>query len=621
MVSGSSPYLLNLLQSQSDRIDQQALANLKLWINDPDYEEFVPEIEKLAEDHQWDQLQDSFYTHLMIGTGGIRGPLGIGPNRINSRTIGEAAQGLCHFIEDYGVEVYGPNAKQAGIVVGYEARRGSKDFAELCCEVFAGNGIRSFLFNGLRATPEVSFAVRFLRAIAGVQITASHNPRTDNGFKFYWSDGGQVVYPHDARFMELVSGVSHIRKMEISEARERGLVSLIGDDVDAGYLNAVRGLSTSKSRSASIVFSPIHGAGSTNVLPVLLDEGFSVSNVAEQIEPDENFPTAQGDLINPEFPEVMELPISLCEELDADVAICSDPDADRVGVAAKISWDESRVQFLTGNQVGAALTQYLLTHRREQGLLSQGDLVLETLVTTGLISAIAKEFKLEPVDDLLVGFKYIAEKIEELENPAHFVFAAEESLGYLAGDFVRDKDAAIASLLICEMVSRLKDQDKTLLMYLDDIYREYGYYKNLQCLVELPGKVGQDIMRVVMLHLRHEPPKTLAGLEVVDRKDGLNGPLGEPANYRMGSSGDVISFFLSDDHLTKVTVRPSGTEPKMKYYIQHYGSVSGDDDLSEVKDAVDSVAAELGQGILAYSSQGLPEELKQGWNSSAQRVL
>jgi phosphoglucomutase len=596
------------------RLSREAMSGLEKWLDDPDLAVFAPEIELLVRQERWDLLEDSFYTRLNIGTGGIRGALGVGPNRVNSRTIGEAAQGLSHFIDDYGAE-----AKQAGVVVGYEARKQSKGLATLCCEVFAANGIRSYLFDGLRATPEISFAVRRLEATAGVQITASHNPRTDNGFKFYWSDGGQVVPPHDARFMQLVAGVSMIRAMPIDEARSQGFVTGIGKDVDDAYLGAVRGLSTTTSRSASVVFSPIHGAGSTNVLPVLRAEGFHVSTVAEQLAPDEQFPTAPGDLINPEYREVMELLIRLALTQGADIAICSDPDADRVGVAAKIAWDSPEVRLLTGNQVGAALSHYLLSRRRESGLLAGGDLVLTTLVTTSLIADVARGFGLSPRDGLPVGFKFIARIIEQMDDTAGFVFAAEESLGYLAGDFVRDKDAAIASLLICEMASWLKDRGTTVPAYLDELYERHGYYKNVQYLVELPGKTGRDVMEAVMLRLRSKPPASVAGLPVTGVEDRLGEDLRSPDTYRMGGSDDIVTLILSSDRRTRITVRPSGTEPKLKCYVQHHGAVEGD--LAVVKEAVDSTAAPLGEGILDYAFDGLTEALKDVWRSSTRRVV
>ncbi len=596
----------------SGRLGPEALANLERWLTAPCMDAFAPEIQALVDAASWEELEDAFSARLRVGTGGIRGPLGPGPNRINARTIGEAAQALSAFIEDYGHD-----AKYAGVVVGHEARRQSREFAELSCRVFAANGIRSHLFDGLRATPEVSFAVRFLGATAGVQITASHNPRTDNGFKFYWSDGGQVVPPHDARFMQLVSDVDEIRLTSMPQARAEGFVTSIGGEVDAAYLRSIRGLSTTASRSAKVVFSPLHGAGSTNVLKTLRGEGFDVVVAPEQAEPDESFPTAVGDLINPEYAEVMELPVRLAESAGADVALCSDPDADRIGAAARVDWESGRVRILTGNQVGAALTHYLLSRRRDAGRLMGEDVVIETLVTTGLIADIARGFGLEPRDDLLVGFKFIAEVIGGLEDPSRFVFAAEESLGYLAGDFVRDKDAAIGALLVCEMASWLKDRGATLPMYLDDIYGEYGYYKNALHLVELRGATGREAMGEVMLYLRCEPPESLGGMRVV----GISDRLGEAdrARYRMGGPDDVVTLYLSEDRRSRVTARPSGTEPKLKIYVQHYAPASAV--LGEVKARVDAEAAAMGEAILDRCGQGLSPELHREWVRSERRVV
>ncbi len=613
MISDSTQELRAIMRRESS-ISSSARAAIEAWLTDPALESFSAEIAGLITARKWDVLEDSFYTHLRVGTGGIRGPLGVGPNRINTRTIGEAAQGLCRFIENYGAD-----AKKAGVLVGYEARRQSRELAVLSCEIFAANGIRSYLFDGLRSTPEISFGVRFLGATAGVQITASHNPRTDNGFKFYWSDGGQIVPPHDAIFMELVASVETIERMPIDRARDAGLLSDIGADIDDAYLIAIQLLSTTDTRSAAVVFSPMHGAGSTNVLPVLRNEGFAVTTVPEQIEPDEKFPTAVGDLINPEYVEVMELPVHLAESRWADLAICSDPDADRLGVAARISWDAPKIRMLTGNQVGAALTHYLLSRRTDLMQLCKDDLVLTTTVTTSLISDIAARFGLTPQDDLLVGFKFIAEIIEDLGDKSKFVFAAEESLGYLAGDCVRDKDAAIASLLICEMASWLKDRDITVIEYIDDLYREHGYYKNVQYLVELPGKSGRSVMEATMLHLRDNPPTVLAGTPVTGISDLLNESTSKPGSYSMGSSKDVVTLYLSYDRRTRITVRPSGTEPKLKIYLQHRADV--EDNLDTIKAQVDMVTANLGEAILEHCSSRLPEALRLEWDCSTHRVI
>ena len=606
--------LLALVEDHASQLSESALTGLRVWLQETGYTQFLPDMEQLLNTGDWRLIEDSFYMHIMIGTGGIRGPLGVGPNRMNLRTIGEAAQGLCNFIEDYGAA-----AKKAGVIVGHEARRESRAFAELSCEVFAANGIRSYLFDGLRSTPEISFAVRHLGATAGVQITASHNPRTDNGFKFYWADGGQVVPPLDAKFMQLVTEVEEIHRTPLQEAEAQGLVTAVGSKVDDAYLTAVRSLSLSTSRSANIVFSPIHGAGSTNVVPVLRGEGFNVTIVPEQEAPDESFPTAPGDLINPEYNEVMEYPVRLAEEIGADIAICSDPDADRVGVAAKINQGSSKVRILTGNQVGAALTHFVLSQRRDQGNLPRNGLVLETLVTTNLISDIARDFKIQAQDDLLVGFKFIAKIIEELDDPADFIFAAEESLGYLAGDFVRDKDASIAALLICDMVSWLKDQGKTLPAYLDELYAQYGYYKNAQYLVELPGRAGRDIMTAVMLHLRQQPPSALGGLPVVRVNDLLDPAKRARDAYQIGGSTDIIAFELSDDARSRVTVRPSGTEPKLKTYLQHYSPASKD--LASVRERIDAAVLKIGNALLDHCYAGLPPNLQEEWKRSTQKII
>ena len=575
----------------SQKISQEAYDNLKIWLTEDKFKDFKQEVVELLQSDDLGSVEDSFYKHIEIGTGGIRGPIGVGPNRINLETIGEAAQGLANFIEDFGA-----GALDRGVVVGYEARRLSKTFAELCCAVFAANGIKSYLFEGLRATPQISFAVRHLKTMAGVMLTASHNPRTDNGFKFYWSDGGQVVPPVDQKFMELVKGVSSIKKIAFDKAVSSGMVKIIGEAVDKAYWLAIRSLTLVKNRGAKIVFSPIHGAGITNVLPVLAAEGFDVIVLPEQAKPDENFPTAVGDLINPEYREVMDLPIALGEKVGADLVLNSDPDADRVGVAAKISQNSNDLQFLTGNEVGVAMGFFILCELKRMGKLKPDNLVIETYVTTSLISDIAKSFEVKVIDDLLVGFKFIGEIIERLDNKDDFVFAAEESLGYLRGTFVRDKDAAIAALTLAELASFLRDEGKTLINYLDEIYAQYGYYKNVLHMQEMRGKIGFLNIGRVMRGLRADPPNQLVSIKVVKTIDRLPTQKALPENYKTGMTGDQLTFVLSDDERVRLTVRPSGTEPKIKYYIQNYHKVSGS--LSEIKRKVDKIAFALEKAIL-----------------------
>ena len=590
---------INLNEAQKN-ISVEAFDNLSLWLTKPELSIFRAETLSLVESKNYAELEDAFYKRIEIGTGGIRGPIGVGPNRINVRTIGEAAQGLSHFISDFGEE-----AKKGGVVVGYEARKFSRTFAELSCAVFAANGIHSYIFESLRATPETSFAVRHLQATAGVQLTASHNPRTDNGFKFYWSDGGQVVSPLDLKFMELVSLVQEVQTVSYDQAVSDGLISVIGDDIDQSYFKEIKKLTLSPSRSARIVYSPMHGAGSTNVLPILRDEGFDVTVVPEQASPDENFPTAKGDLINPEYPEVMELPIALAERTNVDLAIMSDPDADRIGVASRKNLDNSSFSFLTGNEVGVALTHFILSKLKEQEKLTRNCLVIETYVTTTLISDIAKSFEVKVVDDLLVGFKFIGEIIEKLPEKNDFVFAAEESLGYLRGSFVRDKDAAIAGFTLAELVSTLKDDGKTLIQYLDEIYKKHSYYKNILVMTEMKGRKGFENRDKIMKELRHNPPTNLGGFDIIKVVDRLPEEKRIPENYKCGATGDQLTFILSADEKTRVTARPSGTEPKMKYYVQHQEKVSID--LAETKQRVDDDAKKIELSVKNLESKIISE--------------
>jgi phosphoglucomutase len=577
------------------QLSTEASEYLLTWLSQPDYADFSSELQGLIGTEKWSELDDAFYTRIRVGTGGIRGPLGVGPNRINTRTIGEAAQALSNFIQGFGEE-----AVAKGVVVGHEVRKGSRDFAEMCCEVFAANGIKSYIFDHYRSTPELSFAVRHLGVVAGVQLTASHNPRTDNGFKFYWTDGGQVVPPLDLKFMSLVTAVSGITRMPYQEAVAAGLITEVGADVDTAYIAAVLQQGVTDAHSATITFSPIHGAGSTNVQPVLEQAGFSINVVPEQAQPDETFPTAAGDLLNPEFAEVMRMPVELAEKNGTDLAVMSDPDADRIGVAVKASFHENAMRRLSGNEVGIALTQHILSKLKERNELFPDSLVIDTYVTTSLIPKIARSFSITAVDDLLVGFKFIGELVTKLENPDRFVFAAEESLGYLRGNYARDKDAAVAGLLVAGLASELKEKEQTIGDYLDTIYEEHGYFKNLLLPAVLgQGRVGKQRIIEAMLGLRASPPTELAGMKVLEVLDLLPESQRAKETYSAAATGDQLTFILSDDHLRRVTARPSGTEPIIKFYIQHWSPVEGT--LAATKQTIDAQADELQAAIDTYA--------------------
>lgn len=595
-----------LLERARSHLTPEAGAHLRRWLEDPALAEFVPKIADLVAGGDWDELEDSFYTDVPVGTGGRRGRLGVGPNRINTRTVGESAEGLARFIASFG-----PEAIARGVVVGYDARRLSRELAEVTARVFAAHGIHCYLFDGVRSTPEVSFAIRHLGTQAGVVITASHNPRTDNGFKFYWDDGGQVVPPDDARFTEFLSAVDRVSLYEsLAKAVEDGLATMVGREVDEAYLAQVAALAPHASRSAGIMFSAVHGVGATNVLPALERLGFQVQVVPEHLHPDSEFPTFPDGVINPEYPSVMRLAVERAAAAGCDLAIVADPDADRVGVAARRSLSSPQMALLDGNQVGALLAHFVLSRLREQNAIPVGATVVTTAVTTSLIGDIARAFGVRAVEHLPVGFKFIGRTIKELPDPSAYVFGCEESLGYLRGTYARDKDAASAAVLLAAMASYLKDSGRTVLDELDEIYRRYGYYRNRLRMDEYPGRDGLEAINRIMAGLRAHPPERLGGLPVVRAVDWR-----EPNDLNPRDRSDMFTLLLSEDGRSRATARPSGTEPKIKYYIQHYappGSVrlsrispaeGGSEWLEAARQRVDGEAQAIEEDLLREAAR------------------
>jgi phosphoglucomutase len=427
---------------------------------------------------------------------------GIGPNRINTRTIGESAQGLAAYISGFG-----DKAKQRGVAIAYDTRLTSKEFAEFTAKVLAGNGVKTYLFKEFRTTPELSFAVRELGTMAGVVISASHNPPTDNGFKAYWEDGGQVVAPHDKAIIEEVNKVTALKLLELDEAERQDLFHYIGAEIDAKYIQAVLKLSLIAKRDVKIVYSPLHGTGQTSILPVLQQAGFGdVHVVTEQMIPDGNFPYVKAHFPNPEIPAASEMAMELAKTIDADLGMTSNPDADRLGVFGKHTDSKGNIQWilLNGNQVGVLVIDFLLNTLKQQGKLPQKGVVVKTLVTTDLVSVIAQKFGMLTVDDLLVGFKYIAEVIRNLPADQEFLFGAEESLGYLRGTFVRDKDAATAAITVAELAAELKAQGKSLYDRLNELYKQYGYFLETQKNVYVSGAEGVARVARMMKSLRKQ---------------------------------------------------------------------------------------------------------------------
>ena len=571
----------------NSNLSAQAQKNINAWLTESKYAEYKTELEQLVAQENWKTLEDSFFTTVPFGTGGRRGTVGIGSNRINRVTIGESAQGLC----DYLSTQIGESAKTDGIVIAHDTRTTSREFAEYVANIISANGFKTYLFDSFRATPELSFAVRHLNAAAGIVISASHNPPADNGFKAYWSDGGQIVPPHDKGIMEAVSRVTSLplTKGELeglpagqAGVGARGEIVVIGAEVDAAYITAITKESMSASRTAKIVYSPLHGTGITSVKKVLQHAGFTdVTIVEEQATPDGTFPNLPNNIPNPEVPSASEMVTEYATRLHADIAITTDPDADRLGVVAPDT--DGTYKLLTGNQI-AALAAYHVASRisppARGGVRGGGSFVVRTIVTTDLLDAIAADFGLTMYNHILIGFKYVAQLIRKHQDNGNetFIFGGEESYGLLKGSYCRDKDAAVAALLLCEMTSELKDQGKTLFWQLNEIYKKYGIFTETLNNISYPGAEGFQNMQKIMKQLRENPPKEVAGVNIVNVIDR--------EKFEGTEKGNVLIFELSSDHHTRLTIRPSGTEPKIKIYTQLHAPVPldiSDEDLQTKK--------------------------------------
>ena len=601
-----------LSQAQAAKhLSAAAVANIRKWLTGKEFEEYWEAISLLVEGERFKELEDNFYTIIPFGTGGRRGTCGVGPNRINARTIGESAQGLAAYIEKFGAE-----AKARGVVIAYDTRLTSREFADVTARVLTGNGINTYMFSNFRSTPELSFAVRELKTMAGVVISASHNPPSDNGFKVYWEDGGQIVAPHDAAIIQEVNAVTTLKRMDLGEAERQGLLKKIDQDIDAPYVQAVVNLSLSRNRNVKIVYSPLHGAGQTSILPVLRAAGFEQLHlVEEQMSADGNFPNVAANFPNPELPAASERAMAFARDIDADFGMTSDPDADRLGVFCKHVNADGKTNWvlLNGNQVGALLTDFILSKLQEQGRLPQQGVVVKTLVTTDMVSRIAKSFGMATISNLLVGFKYIAEVIRNLPANQAFIFGAEESLGYLRGTFVRDKDAAIAAITIAEMVAELKAEGESLIDHLYKLYRKHGYFAELLKNMYVPGAEGTARVKKMMKILREQPPLKLGEKRVIEVVDRLVGVAIAPETGKVirqveGTKGNVLIFVLSDDQHTRVTIRPSGTEPKIKYY----GAIRKDVPVGISDAELLQLKAETDARLESYVNSLLSEAEKRG---------
>ena len=543
-------------------IDSEILDKANFWLTNNFDEETRNQVQHLS-DTDAKELTDSFYRDLEFGTGGLRGIMGVGTNRMNKYTVAMATQGLANYL----IKMF-PNEKQIKAAIAFDSRNNSKEFAKISADVLSANGIKVFLFNELRPTPVLSFTIRHLQCQSGIVITASHNPKEYNGYKVYWNDGGQLVNPHDNNVIEEVQKIKSIDDVKMNPVISN--IELIGEDVDKVYLEKVKGLSLNAEiieahKNLKIVYTPIHGSG-VNLVPKALKKfGFTnIISVDEQNIIDGNFPTVKSP--NPEEPATLELALKKAKETDADILFGTDPDADRVGVAVKN--DNGEFILLNGNQTASLLIYYLLYAWNDKQLIKGNEFIVKTIVTSELLKDIANSFNVESVD-VLTGFKFIAEIIRLNEGKKKFIGGGEESYGYLVGDFVRDKDAVISCCIIAEAAAWAASKGKTMFQLLTEIYSKFGLYKETLLSLTRKGKEGAEEIQQMMINYRSNPPKTINGQKVAmikDYKESVEKDFLKNTNTSINlPKSDVLQFFLDDG--SKITVRPSGTEPKIKFYF------------------------------------------------------
>ena len=595
-------------------LPRTACAALVRWLTEAEFAAFREDIIALVEAGDTDELEDTFGSVLAFGTGGIRGRMGPGPNRFNSHTVGLASQGLAQYIAG---TISGGTADrgeiEAGVVVAWDTRHNSESYARETARVLAANAIPVLIFEGFRSTPALSFAVRDLHASAGVMISASHNPPGDNGFKVYGPDGGQVVAPRDEAITREMGRVAEIRRVDYDSAVTDGLIRTIGKDLDGRYLDVLTEMSLADGRDIRLVYTPLHGVGMTSVAAALEKMGYrDVHNVDEQTVPDADFSTLDQGIANPEKPGAFRLGIQKAEEIGADLVLASDPDADRIGCALPLTgrgWTATPEELvLNGHQIGALLCHYVLVRRHAAGMLPGRGLFCQTAVTSDLAAIIARSFGMEVVDDLPVGFKHVGAAIANMPPDMTFVFGTEESHGYLADARIRDKEAA-TGILLAEYSALLKRDHRTLRDALDDIYREYGYFRDVHHSVVLPGADGTRRISGIMAALRASPPGELGGRTVcrmIDRQSRLGRDLRTGATAQVGGSPvNILAFTFSEAGHTRVIVRPSGTEPTIKYYVSASTvDIDGSRDyIDGSRDYIDGLAESILADMIAYCEQ------------------
>jgi phosphoglucomutase len=554
------------------------------WLSETYDKETRKEVKRMLDAEDTTQLIDSFYKNLEFGTGGLRGIMGAGTNRVNKYTIGAANQGLSNYLKKNFAGL-----PQIKVAIGHDCRNNSRTFAESSAKVFAANGIKAYLFEDLRPTPELSFAIRELGCQSGIILTASHNPKEYNGYKAYWDDGSQIVAPHD---VNIVKEVSKVKLEDIKFDGSDDLIEIMGEEMDEKFLEMVKTVSISpdvveRHKNMKIIFTPIHGTTVKMVPAALRKFGFiNIINIPEQDVVSGDFPTVVSP--NPEEEAAMEMAIKKAYEVDADLVMASDPDGDRLGVAVKN--DKGKYIIVNGNQTALIFIYYIITKMKEAGKMKGNEFVVKTIVSTELIAEIARKNNIGYYD-VYTGFKFIAEIIREQEGKQKYIGGGEESFGFMPADFVRDKDAVSSCALMAEIAAWAIDQGKTLFELLQDIYTEYGYSKEKLKSVVRPGKKGADEIQQMMSDFRNNPPRELGGspLEWVKDYSNLvasNLITGEENKIDQKVTSNVLQFFTKDG--TKISVRPSGTEPKIKFYFEVKGELKSRAQFEEAEKSADN---------------------------------
>lgn len=580
---------------ENNELLEQVIAKAQTWLDGNYDAETKAEVKRMMDATDKTELIEAFYKDLEFGTGGLRGIMGAGTNRMNIYTVGAATQGLSNYLKAQFKEV-----PQISVVIGHDCRNNSRKFAEISANIFSANGIKVYLFEDLRPTPETSFAIRELGCQSGIIITASHNPKEYNGYKAYWNDGAQMVSPHDVNVIAEVEKIKNVEDIRFEGNPE--LIQIIGEEMDKAFIDRIKTLilspeSIQRHKDLKIVYTPIHGTGVKLIPRTLKEYGFTnVNGVEEQYVIDGNFPTVVSP--NPEEPAAMEMAVKKAKEIDADIVMASDPDADRIGIAIKN--DKGEWILVNGNQTFLIFIYYLITKWKELGKLTGNEYVVKTIVTTEVMADVARKNQVQYFD-CYTGFKWIAAVMRENEGKRTYIGGGEESYGFLAEDFVRDKDSVSACALIAEITAWAKDNGKTLFELLQDIYLEYGYGKEKGISVVRKGKSGADEIVQMMNNFRSNPPKVIAGSPVKTIKDYKTLKMtdvstGKVTDLVMPATSNVLQFFTEDG--TKISVRPSGTEPKIKFYIEVRGDMQSRADYDAAEAAADAkinaVRADLG---------------------------